>query len=72
MIKKVIGILLIAGALATGYYGIHQLNENSGASLKIGNVELGVTNTKERNQDYVYLGIAVLLLGGGIYVLTKK
>ena len=72
MIKKIIGIILIAGALALGYYGINQLNKDSAASLKIGKVKFGVTNTTERNKDYVYIGIAVILLGGGIYVMTKK
>lgn len=72
MIKKIIGIILIVGASVLVYIGYNQLKEHSGASIKVANVEVGVTNTAARNQAYLYIGIAVVLLAGGVYVVSKK
>jgi hypothetical protein len=72
MFKKILGIILIAGALVLGYIGGNQLKKHSGASIKVANIEVGVTNTSARNQAYLYIGIGFILLAGGVYSLSKK
>ena len=49
--KKVIGILLIIGGLALGYVGLNKI-ENSGASVKVLDIELDVSQIKgAKNRD---------------------
>lgn len=68
-LKKYIGILLIVFSL--GYLGIDKIS-NSSASVELMNVKLGVSDKSGKEQGYIYLGLAILLFGGGIYVLKNK
>ena len=67
--KKIIGILLIIGGLALGYSGLNKI-ENSGASIKVLDIELDVSDKGSKQQGYLYLGI--LLVAGGVYTVNKK
>jgi hypothetical protein len=69
--KKIIGILLIIASLGLGYMGIEKIS-NSATSIEVLDVELGVSDNSEKELGYIYLGIAILLFGGGIYTLRKK
>jgi hypothetical protein len=69
--RKVIGILLILGSLALGYIGVNKIANNN-ASVEILNLEIDVSNNSEKQQGYIYLGVAVILFMGGIYTLNKK
>lgn len=69
--QKIIGILLIAGSLVLGYMGITEIRENS-ASVEVFNLEIDVSNNSGKQQGYIYLGLAILLFGGGVYTLNKK
>ncbi|MBK6622685.1 MAG: hypothetical protein IPH04_15970 [Saprospirales bacterium] len=68
---KLVGILLIIGGLALGYMGIQKVSKND-ASVEILDLEIDVSNKSGKQQGYIYLGLAVLLFGGGIYTLTRK
>lgn len=68
---KLVGILLIIGGLALGYMGIQKVSNND-ASVEILDLEIDVSNKSGKQQGYIYLGLAVLLFGGGIYTLTRK
>jgi len=70
-LKKYIGILLIVFSLGLGYLGIDKIS-NSSASVELMNVKLGVSDKSGKEQGYIYLGLAILLFGGGIYVLKNK
>lgn len=69
--KKIIGIILIVGALALGYMGYSQIDKNT-ASVKILDTKIGFANQSKKEQGYLMLGGAVLLFIGGIYTLNKK
>lgn len=70
-VTKIIGILLIVGSLFMGYTGIQKVS-NSSASVEILGAELDVSNNSGKEQGYIYLGLAVIMLGGGLYLLSKK
>ena len=69
--KKIIGILLIIGGLALGYTGLNKI-ENSGASVKVLDIELDVSDKGSKQQGYIYLGLGILLVAGGVYTVNKK
>jgi hypothetical protein len=68
--KQIIGILLIIGSLALGYDGIHKL-QNSSASVKILGVELNAEDSGGKQTAVVELGLAVIALLGGVYLLRS-
>ena len=69
--NKLIGILLIIGGLYLGYMGINKVNNNS-ASIGILDINIDLSNKSGKQEGYMYLGLAVLLFGGGVYTLNKK
>lgn len=69
--KKVIGIVLIVVSLGLGYLGVDKIS-NSSASVEVLNVKLGVSDKSGKEQGYLYLGLAAVLLGGGLYLLKNK
>jgi hypothetical protein len=69
--KKVIGIVLIVVSLGLGYLGVDKIS-NSSASVEVLNVKLGVSDKSGKEQGYLYLGLAAVLLGGGVYLLKNK
>lgn len=68
--KTIIGVILIVGALVLGYLGVQKWNE-SNRDISIGKLELSADNTSGKNTSYLYLGGAVILLAGGIFVIRK-
>ena len=68
---KIIGMLLIVGALLLGYFGLEQVQKNT-ASTKILGVELSASNQSEQQKGYFMLGLGVIGLFGGIYIVAKK
>lgn len=69
--KKVIGILLIIGGIALGCVGLNKI-DNSGASVKVLDIELDVSDKGSKQQGYIYLGLGILLVAGGVYTVNKK
>ena len=70
-VKKIIGIVLIVASLGLGYMGVEKIS-NSSAKAEVLNVKLGVSDKLGKEQGYIYLGLAALVFGGGIYVLKSK
>ena len=68
---KIVGILLIVASLGLGYMGIKKISRND-ASVEVLDLKIDVSNKAGKQQGYIYLGLAVLLFGGGIYTLGKK
>jgi uncharacterized membrane protein YidH (DUF202 family) len=69
--KTVIGIVLIVGAIGLGYMGAQKWEDGS-KSVSIGNLELSANNKSTQEEAYLYLGGAIALLVGGVFVLKKK
>lgn len=70
-IKKIIGIVLIVAGLLLGYMSGQKISENS-SSVEVFDLKVDMSDKSEVNQGYIYLGLAVLLFGGGIYMLKNK
>ena len=69
--SKIIGTILIFASLAVGYVGINKIAEND-ASVNILGLKIDASNESGKTQGFIYLGVAVLLFGGGIYTFNKK
>jgi len=68
--KNPFSILLIIAGLLLGIYGIMQLGD-SGKSVEVAGIELGVKDKDKSTQAYLFIGLGVLGLVGGI-VLSKR
>jgi hypothetical protein len=69
--KNIIAVVLIALALALGYFGYSTL-QDSGGSLEIGELEISAQDSSQKNQGYILLGLGVVCLIGGVYTLKKR
>ncbi len=63
--KNPLGIVLIIVGLILGIYGITQLGD-SGKSVEVAGIELGVEDKGKSKQAYMFIGLGVLSLVGGI------
>ena len=69
--KSIIGIILIAGAVILGYLGITNLQKSS-KSVEILGIEITPEDNKGKEIAYVEIGVAIITLIGGIYLLGQK
>ncbi|HMM18212.1 MAG: hypothetical protein VB075_11980 [Petrimonas sp.] len=69
--KSIIGIILIAGAVILGYLGITNLQKSS-KSVEILGMEITAEDNKGKEIAYVEIGVAIITLIGGIYLLGQK
>ena len=70
-IGKIIGIVLMLVSLYIGYLGINKVS-NSSAEVEVLGIEIDASNDSGKEQGFIYMGLAVVLFGGGIYSLNKK
>lgn len=70
-IGKIIGIVLILASLYIGYLGINKVS-NSSAKIEVIGIEIDASNDSGKEQGFLYIGLAVVLFGGGVYSLNKK
>lgn len=69
--KNIIAILLIVGAIILGYLGITTYQEST-ASANILGIELSASDEGGQTTAYLYIGLAVILLIGGLVTLNRK
>ncbi len=69
--NKIIGTILIILACGLGYFGISKVT-NSEASVEIVGVELSATDEDRKTTGFIFIGIAVIGLIGGISMLGRK
>lgn len=69
--KKLLGIILILGALALGYFGYTKLEEGK-AGIKIGDLEVTAQDDSSKQSAYIYFGLGALCLIGGLLVIRGK
>ena len=70
--RKIIGIIVIIGGIVLGYFGYDKL-QDSKAGIKIGDLELSATDSKNETNAYLMIGGgAVALLAGAIILARKK
>ena len=70
-IGKILGAVLIIGALYIGYLGINKVSNNN-KEVEVLGLEIDASNESGKEQGFLYIGLAVVLFGGGIYSLNKK
>lgn len=70
-VTKIVGILLIIAAIALGYMGITTFQEST-ASAKILGVELSASDEGGQITGFLYIGLAIVMGLGGIYLAGRK
>ncbi len=70
-LSKIIALILIIISLGLGYSGLNKIKENS-AEVNLLGLKIEASNQSEKQQGYIYLGLAVALLAGGLYTLNKS
>ncbi len=68
--RQLIGIALIVCSLFLGYQGVEKISNNN-ASVEILDVEIDLSNKSGKEEGFMYVGLAVLLFVGGIYLVKK-
>ncbi len=69
--KKIIGVVLIIVALVCAYIGITQM-AGSTDSVNILGLELSATDESQASQGMLYLGVALVSLIGGVFLVGKS
>lgn len=69
--KNPLSIVLIIVGLLLGIYGAMQVSD-SGKSVEVAGIELGVKDKGARTQAYVFIGLGVLSLLGGMAMSKRK
>ncbi|PXY43349.1 hypothetical protein DMB68_20095 [Flavobacterium hydrophilum] len=69
--SKIIGIILIVISLGVGYVGINKIADNT-KEINLLGLKIDASNESGKEQGYLYLGVAVILLAGGIYTVNKS
>jgi len=69
--SKVIGIILIIISLCVGYVGMNKIADNT-KEINLLGLKIDASNKSGKEQGYLYLGLAVILLAGGVYTVKKS
>ncbi len=69
--KNLFPILLILAGLGLGIYGIMKYGD-SGSSLEIAGIELSAKNESRQQQAYLFMGLGLVSLAGGLYLMKRK
>ena len=69
--KNPLSIVLIIVGIALGIYGISKFGD-SGKSVEVAGIELGVKDKGAQTQSYLFIGLGVLSLIGGIAMAKRK
>jgi hypothetical protein len=68
---QVIGIILVVISLLIGYVGINKVADST-KEINLLGLKIDASNESGQQQGYLYLGLAVVLLGGGLYAMKSK
>lgn len=68
---KIIGVILIIASLALGYFGYNKISESTN-SVNIVGIKIEASDESGKTGGYIFLGLAVILFGGGIYTLRSS
>ena len=69
--KSIIGIILIVVSIILGYLGVNQIQESAN-SVEVLGIELSAEDKGGKETGYIELGLAVVALVGGIFLVSKK
>ncbi len=69
--SKTVGLLLMVVSLGLGYIGFTTIADNH-AELDLSVIQIDISDKKGKEQGYIYLGIAAVLLGAGAFLASRK
>ena len=69
--NKIIGAILIIVSLAMGYQAYNKISEST-KSVNLLGLKVEANDESGKKEGYLFLGLAVVLFGGGIYTLNKS
>ena len=69
--NKIIGAILIIASLVFGYLGYNKVSESSN-TVNLAELKIEASDESGKNEGYIFLGLAAILFGGGIYTLNKS
>lgn len=69
--KKGIGAVLIVLSLVLGYLGVTKVS-NSGSSVEVIGIELSASDEGKKTEGFIFLGLALASLIGGVSFLKGK
>lgn len=66
-----IGAILIIASLFVGYIGFNKIADNTKQVNLLG-LKIDASNESGKEKGYLYLGMAIILFGGGVYTINKS
>lgn len=69
-VTKIVGIILIVISLGVGYIGVNKIADSTKTINFLG-IKIDASNETGKEQGYLYLGVAILLLAGGLFAVVK-
>ena len=68
--SKILGPILISISLLIGYIGVNKIDDNA-KEVNLLVLRIDISNEAEKQHGYLYLGVAVILFAGGIFIINK-
>jgi uncharacterized membrane protein YidH (DUF202 family) len=68
---KTLGAVLIILSLLVGYVGINKISDNT-KQINLLGLKIDASNESGKQQGYLYVGFAVLLFGGGLFMFSNS
>ena len=69
--SKIVGVVLIILSLILGYVGFNKIADNT-KQINLLGLKINASNESGKQQGYLYLGLAILIFGGGVYTINKS
>lgn len=69
--NKIVAVILIVASLFMGYLAYNKIAEST-QSVNLLGLKVEASDESGKTQGYIFLGIAIILFGGGIYTLNKS
>ena len=69
--NKIIAAILIIVSLAMGYQAYNKISEST-KSVNLLGLKVEANDESGKKECYLFLGLAVVLFGGGIYTINKS
>lgn len=69
--NKIISAILIIVSLVMGYLAYNKISEST-KSVNLLGLKVEASNDSGKKEGYLFLGLAVILFGGGLYTLNKS
>jgi uncharacterized membrane protein len=69
--NKIISAILIIVSLVMGYLAYNKISEST-KSVNLLGLKVEASDDSGKKEGYLFLGLAVILFGGGIYTLNKS